>query len=316
MKNSTFITSAVVAALSAGAAGAADLGSSSYEAGVSLLMPENTGFMYTAQVDAQGLGLGTSAVSTTGASFTLTGFATTSGAAPTQSEANPSALTTSGSGVYSDFTFDRTVATNAMSSGQGRVVATGEALGSIGGVGSAAGKSTQQTIVNTTQAATTSADGSSVDTLTNSTSSSESAASLVGGARTTLVAGVVGTTDTFIGDTGTSVTDSQVGKAVAGVLTKGNDSGITIDPTNAPAYDQIYDGTHDTIALASGTGVTGITGTWGAGNLDLTVRNAGGGTVSLGAETGGFFTGGVSTLGKSGLNSSASTTVLPQLPPN
>lgn len=80
MKNSTFITSAVVAALSAGAAGAADLGSSSYEAGVSLLMPENTGFMYSAQVDAQGLGLGTSAVSTTGASFTLSGFASTGGA--------------------------------------------------------------------------------------------------------------------------------------------------------------------------------------------------------------------------------------------
>lgn len=309
MKNSTFITSAVVVALSAGAAGAADLGSSSYEAGVSLLMPENTGFMYTAQVDAQGLGLGTSAVSTTGASFTLTGFATTSG---TEADAtDPTALTTSGSGVYSDFTFERTVATNAMSSGQGRVVATGEALGSIGGVGSAAGKSTQQTIINVTTPASSSGDGSSVDTLTNSTSSSESAASLVGGARTTLVAGVVGTTDTFIGDTGTSVTDSQIGKAVAGVLTKGNDSGITIDPTNAPAYSQIYNGTNHTIALTSGTGVTGITGTWGAGNLDLTVRNAGGGTVSLGAETGGFFTGGVSTLGKSGLNSSASTTVLP-----
>lgn len=293
MKNSTFITSAVVAALSAGAAGAADLGSSSYEAGVSLLIPENTGFMYTAQVDAQGLGLGTSAVSTTGASFTLSGFASTSGAPA----ADP-ALTTSGSGVYSDFTFDRTVATNAMSSGQGRVVATGEALGSIGGVGSAAGKSTQQTIDSVT------GQTSVTDTMTNSTSSSESAASLVGGARTTLVAGVVGTTDTFIGDTGTSVTDSQVGKAVAGVKTSGDDSAIAIAAADSPANSLLTN-------LASGEGVTGIKGTWLSPDLDLTVRNAGGGTVSLGAETGGFFTGGVSTLGKSGLNSSESVTALP-----
>jgi len=137
--------------------------------------------------------------------------------------------------------------------------------------------------------------------VTNSTSSSESAASLVGGARTTLIAGVVGTTDTFIGDTGTSVTDSQVGKAVAGVLTSGDDSAITIDATDAPTNLLLTN-------LASGEGVTGIKGTWGSPDLDLTVRNAGGGTVSLGAETGGFFTGGVSTLGKSGLNSSTSVT--------
>jgi hypothetical protein len=281
MKNLTFTTSAIVAALSAGAVGAADLGSSSYEAGVSLLMPENTGFMYTAQVDAQGLGLGTSSVSADAASFTLTGFASTGGAA------SGSALTSSGSGVYTDFSFDRTVATNAMSSGQGRVVATGEALGSIGGVGSAAGQSTQQTIES----------AAAGDTLTNSTSSSESAASLVGGARTTLIAGVVGSSTTFIGDTGTSVTDNQVGKAVAGVLTSGDDTGISIVADDTPAIGDLV--------LGSGGGVTGITGAWDSPDLDLTVRNAGGGTVSLGAETGGFFTGGVSTLGKSGMNSSS-----------
>lgn len=283
MKTLTFTTSAILAALSAGAVGAAELGSSSYEAGVSLLMPENTGFMYSAQVDAQGLGLGTSAVGASTSNFTLSGFASTGGA-----DAGDAALTTSGSGVYSDFSFDRTVATNAMSSGQGRVVATGEALGSIGGVGSAAGQSTQQTIQ--------SAAGG--DTLTNSTSSSESAASLVGGARTTLIAGVVGSTTTFIGDTGTSVTDSQIGKAVAGVATSGNATGIAIVAEVSPAQ-------ADLSGLADGAGVIGITGAWGSPELDLTVRNAGGGTVSLGAESGGFFTGGVSTLGKSGLNSSS-----------
>ena len=290
MKNLTFTGSAIVAALSAGAVGAADLGSSSYEAGVSLLMPENTGFMYTAQVDAQGLGLGTSAVSASDAYFTLSGFASTAGA-----DAGDPALTSSGSGIYTDFNFGRTVETNAMSSGQGRVVATGEALGSIGGVGSAAGQSTQQTIL--------------ADALTNSTSSSESAASLVGGARTTLVAGVVGSTTTFIGDTGTSVTDSQIGKAVAGVMTSGDDSGISIVATDAPDIDQIITDGGGT-GLTSGGGVTGIIGTWGSPELDLTVRNAGGGTVSLGAESGGFFTGGVSTLGKSGLNSTSSDSVL------
>lgn len=190
-----------------------------------------------------------------------------------------------------------------MSSGQGRVVATGEALGSIGGVGSAAGKSTQQTIDTvTTQTDVT-------DTMTNSNSSSESAASLVGGGRTTLVAGVIGTTDTFIGDTGTSVTDSQRGSAVAGLKATGNDS--EIDIIGATAGNTGIYGTAQLAALTSGSGITGIQGKWGSPSLDLTVRNAGGGTVSLGAETGGFFTGGVSTLGKAGLNSSESVTVLP-----
>jgi hypothetical protein len=121
---------------------------------------------------------------------------------------------------------------------------------------------------------------------------------LVGGARTTLIAGVVGSTTTFIGDTGTSVTDSQIGKAVAGVATSGNATGIAIVAEVSPAQ-------ADLSGLADGAGVIGITGAWGSPELDLTVRNAGGGTVSLGAESGGFFTGGVSTLGKSGLNSSS-----------
>lgn len=284
MKNSTFITSAIVAALGAGAAGAVDLGSSSYEAGVSLLMPENTGFMYTAQVDAQGLGAGSTAISTTASSFTLTGFAETGGAA-----AGATANTTAGSGVFSDFSFSRTVTTNATSNGQGRVVATGEALGSIGGVGAASGKSAQQTIE--TIAAVDAIPA--YDLVTNSTASSESAASLVGGARTTLVAGVVGTTDTFVGDTGTSITDSQIGKAVAGARTAGNGTDISIVGDSTPTEAELA-------ALAAGAGLTGVTGSWTSPALDLSVRNAGGGTVSLGVETGGFFTGGVSTLGKSG----------------
>lgn len=328
MKNSTFITSAVVAALSAGAAGAEatydSVGSSSYEAGVSLLIPENTGFMYNAQVDALGVGTGTSAVSTNGASFTLSGFASTKGNAPGANSNVPvDALTSSGSGVYSDFTFDRTVTTNATSAAQGRVVATGEALGSIGGVGSAAGKSTQQTIVTATTPVSGQTAGSVVDTLTSSTSSSESAASLIGGARTSLVAGVVGTTDTFVGDSGTTVHDKQVGSAVAGLKTSGDDSKIDITAaklgTTGTGQDLVTLDIYTTAELedlfktdrtASNTGITGIHGVWGSPALDLAVENLGGGTVSLGAETGGFFTGGVSTLGKSGLNSSTSTSVI------
>ena len=152
-----------------------------------------------------------------------------------------------------------------------------------------------------------------VDTLTNSTSSSESAASLVGGARTTLIAGVVGTTDTFIGDTGTSVTDSQVGSAVAGLKTEGDDSALNITGAAKTLVGGISTGIYGTTelaALVTGQGITGIQGIWGSPDLDLTVRNAGGGTVSLGAQTGGFFTGGVSTLGKSGLNSAESVTDL------
>jgi hypothetical protein len=275
----SFVTGAILAAVGVSGAAATDLGSSSFSAGVALLLPENTGFLYSAQVDAQGLGTGASSISAENANFTLTGYASTTGSdilAPVDPE---NALTTAGSGIYADFNFDRTVATNATSSGQGKVVATGEAIGSIGGVGSASGSSSQQSIIG--------------DVVTNSTSDSESAASLIGGSRTSLVAGVLGTTGTFVGDTGTSVTDSQSGIALAGVATKG-DGGTTVEIVAIDGTPVVGD-----INVASGTGIAGITGEWGSPSLNLSVLNAGGGTVSLGVETGGFFTGGVSTLGHS-----------------
>ncbi len=278
-----YITGAILAAVTSTSALAVELGASRFEAGVSLLMPENTGFMYTAQVDAQGLGTGTSSISTLASSFTLTGYASTTGADILGADPED-ALTTAGSGIYADFEFDRTVATNATSSGQGRVVATGEAIGSIGGVGSAMGSSSQQSIL--------------TDIVTNSTSDSESAASLVGGARTSVVAGLVGTAATFVGDTGTSVTDSQLGVALAGVATKGDaGTNVVISAIDATPV-------ADDINVTEGNGIAGVMGDWLSPNLDLAVLNAGGGTVSLGVETGGFFTGGVSTLGQSTFNQS------------
>jgi hypothetical protein len=271
MRNILLTTTALASLFAAGTAFAEGVGSTEYSAGVSLLLPEQTGFMYTAQVDAQGLGAGTSAISASSSSFTLTGIANSS----TDTVENASA----GSGIYSDFNFDRTVETNAASAGIGRVVATGDAIGKIGALGAADSSSSQKSV--------------DADGVTASDASSESQASLIGGARTSLVAGVVGTLGSFVGDTGTSVTDDQSGLAMAGSVTGYDASGLSID-----AVDDTNDSLDDLANLDAGYGLIGVSGQWDLySGLDLAVANAGGGTVSLGADTGGFFTGGVATTG-------------------
>ena len=75
MKKNLMITTAVLS-LFGTVVGAADLGSASYGAGLSLLSPTATGFAYGSSVDTTGLGSGAASVTlATPATFDMTGYA-------------------------------------------------------------------------------------------------------------------------------------------------------------------------------------------------------------------------------------------------
>jgi len=321
-----FATTAMSVALAAGAASAQDLGSNSFSAGVSLLSPEMTGFMYGGTTEVTGLGSAAVVVAAEAAQFSMSGFAdsTVADNASGVPEANAN------SGSISTFQFDRTVTASASGVGKGRVLANGEASASVGAVGSSFADTMSNNIDTTAGALETaySADGganfvdvstftapelqSAIDnglvayllptagTSVSSTSDavSTSAASLVGNGTTSVIAGLIGTSDEFIGSTGTTVSSTQSGVAFSGLNVSGTMTGTGMSIGAAADSDL----NAQLAALTAGTGIIGFTNdfTLGGGTIDLGVTNLGGGTVSLGASTGGFFGGGADTFGESG----------------
>jgi len=287
-----FMTTAIAMALSVGAAAAQDLGSSSFAAGVSLLSPDQTGYLFSGSVEAQGLGTGAVVLSNQNADFNMTGFANSNGL--------PSSLgdeAVANSGVLTTFDFDRTVTASASSIGTGRVVAKGDANGAVGAVGSAFGETEVNEIVTTT------GDGGGGTLSSTADAASESAASLVGEGSTSVLAGLIGTSNNFVGSTGTSVTTTQDGVAYSALNVVGNDAGtgINIDPGSARTFDTL---SGELAILSAGQGRIGFINTLDIGTgINLSVSNVGGGTISLGATTGGFFGGGSATSGSGGFGS-------------
>ena len=288
-----FMTTAIAMALSVGAAAAQDLGSSSFSAGVSLLSPDQTGFLFSGSVEAQGLGTGAVVLANQNADFNMTGFANSNGVADTRGDE-----AVANSGVLTTFDFDRTVSASASSIGTGRVVAKGDANGAVGAVGSAFGETEVNEIVTTTGIG-----GGTTSSTANA--ASESAASLVGEGSTSAIAGLLGTSNNFVGSTGTSVTTTQDGIAYSALNVTGDadGTGITITPTTLvnPTFTTL---STDLASLADGQGRIGFINTLDIGSgIDLSVSNVGGGTISLGATTGGFFGGGSATNGSGGFGS-------------
>ena len=283
-----FATTAMSVALAAGAASAQEsLQSDSYSAGVSLLSPDVTGFLYGGTTEVTGLGSAAVVVSADKALFSMSGFA--SSTASVMGEA----LSDSGSLTMLDF--DRTVTASASGIGMGRVVAQGEANASVGSVGTSSGETMANRMFD---------DGAGYSQSSTSDAVSTSTASLIGTGTTSVIAGLIGTSDEFIGSTGTTVSSTQSGVAYSGLAVSGA-TGMTIgealDPTSSPYATQLA-------GLTAGNGIIGFTNqfTLGGGTIDLGVTNIGGGTISLGASTGGFFGGGASTFGESGSGSVSS----------
>jgi hypothetical protein len=321
-----FATTAMSVALAAGAASAQDLGSNSFSAGVSLLSPEMTGFMYGGTTEVTGLGSAAVVVAAEAAQFSMSGFADSTVADNTSGvpEANAN------SGSISTFQFDRTVTASASGIGMGRVLANGEASASVGAVGSSFADTMSNNIETTPGSDATGsgfwflANGDAADagdagatevmnddavapTSVSSTSDavSTSAASLVGNGTTSVIAGLIGTSDEFIGSTGTTVSSTQSGVAFSGLNVSGTMTGTGMSIGAAADSDL----SAQLAALTAGTGIIGFTNdfTLGGGTIDLGVTNLGGGTVSLGASTGGFFGGGADTFGESGFGKIGAT---------
>ncbi len=292
-------TTAMTVVLTAGVVSAQDLGSSSFSAGVSLLAPEATGFLLGSTVEVTGLGSGAAAVSAQNALFNMTGFATSSN---DTAVANQGAEAIANSGVLTTFQFDRTVTASGSSVGAGRVVAKGDANATVAAVGSAFGDTLSNQIQNTYAPVGGALTGKLSST---SNASSESAASLIGEGSTSVLAGLIGTSSNFVGSTGTSVTTDQTGIAYSALNALGDEagSGINIAP-GTPVTNNFAGLVTEITGLADGQGVIGFSNTMALGSpIDLAVANVGGGTISLGATTGGFFGGGAATTGGAGFGS-------------
>jgi hypothetical protein len=297
-------TTAMTVVLTAGVVAAQDLGSSSFSAGVSLLSPDQTGFLLGGTAEVTGLGSGAVVINADKAIFGMTGFANSTN--DTATNTAPEAI--AGSGVVTVFQFDRTVTASGSSVGAGRVVAKGDANASVAAVGSAYG----DTLTNAIQGI----DAGNVYTgqlSSTSNASSESAASLVGEGSTSVLAGLIGTSANFVGSTGTTVTTEQSGIAYSALSAFGDAAGTGINI--APGLSTFADLANNFDGLEPGQGTIGFTNTLALGKpIDLAVANVGGGTISLGATTGGFFGGGAATTGTAGFGSvftAAPVTVTP-----
>ena len=287
-------TTAMAVVLAAGAAAAQDLGTNSYAAGVSLLSPDQTGFLYAGTAEVTGLGSAAVVISADTAQFNMTGFADSSKKtnvdAPSEAIAN--------SGVLTTFDFDRTVTASASGIGAGRVVAQGDANAAVGAVGSAFGDTMSNEISDRYDTGVYVGTESSTSNAT-----SESAASLVGEGSTSVLAGLIGTSSGFVGSTGTTVSSDQSGVAYSALNAIGDAAGTGIAITKGTGTDFAMLSSEIGL-LADGKGIVGFSnGFVLGGTIDLAVANVGGGTISLGASTGGFFGGGAATSGTSGFAS-------------
>ena len=281
-------TTAMAVVLAAGAAAAQDLGSNSFAGGVSLLSPDQTGFLYAGTAEVTGLGSAAVVISAEAAQFNMTGFSnsgTVVGDEASEAVAN--------SGVLTTFDFDRTVTASASGIGAGRVVAQGDANAAVGAVGSAFGDTVANEITTSPMGTLSSA----------SNATSESAASLVGEGSTSVLAGLIGTGTGFVGSTGTTVSSEQSGVAYSALNALGDKggSGINIAPGTGTTFAAL---STEISGLGDGEGAVGFSNSFVLGDtIDLAVANVGGGTISLGATTGGFFGGGAATSGLSGYGS-------------
>ncbi len=288
-------TSLIAMAALLGATGfaMAETSTSTFDASVSVLSPDETGFLIGGQVSVGGVGSGALTLSRSAAAMSLNGGAS--------SQLDPSGFNdildgvTSTADVTSSLSFDRQITTSGALVGLGSVISRGEAIAALGSAGAAS--------ANTTTAGTR-ANGfyGNADEGGEGSATAEASAqgSLNGSLSTSNNLQLLGTSGLFAGSNGLTVGENNTALAYgsANILADGN-TGIDLNT-----------------AAVNGGGLSG-TGNGGLFNItsDLTgannsiamsVSNAGNGTISISTSTGGFFTGGGAAAGSSSLADSAS----------
>ncbi len=264
-------------------------GSTSYDAAVSVLSPDQTGFIIGGQVAVTGLGSGSAVLSRSAADMSVTGNAFSGldtftlplacppvcggpGPTPTPSVAGAK----SGSDITSALNFSRDISTAGSLVGQGSVVARGEAIASMGTAGAA---NASGSVAGTNGAG---AEGSA-------SAMSTSQGSLNGSLSTANTLQLLGTSGLFAGSNALDV--GETNKAIAY-----GSAGITADGYTGVVLNTADADLDSATAAPSATGdgalfVVNSTLT-NQGGINLSVSNAGNGTISLTTSTGGFFTGG------------------------
>ena len=263
-------------------------GSSTFDAAVSVLSPDQSGFIIGGQVSVNGLGSGAVTLTRNAAQMAVTGNASS-----LLNLATGNSPYLDGVDAFSDITsslhFDRDVETAGSLVGIGSVVATGQAIASMG----TAGASTASTTTAGTRDDISS--GGAVTTPGGQGSASADSAtqgSLNGSLSTSNTLQLLGTSGLFAGSNGLLVGETNQALSY-GSATVNADGATGIDLTNAAAVGGAS-------ALLTGTGdgaLFSLTSVLNNTSIDLSVSNAGSGTVSLTTSTGGFFTGGAAAGG-------------------
>lgn len=284
---------AIIAAMAGTAAFAG--GSSTFDAAISVLSPDESGFIIGGQVAVTGLGSGALTMSRSAAEMNVAG-----GAASLLDKAeDPLYLdgVTSDSNIVSSLMFDRTIGTSGSLVGQGSVTARGEAIASMGTAGAAsADTETAGTRDDVKGASTTMPGGEG-----SATASSSSQGSLNGSVSTSNTLQMLGTSGLFAGSNALTIgeTNQAIGAGSAlvnadgktGINLKGASIDYDTDPSS-PAEPVAALPTMDIARGAGGGAVFGVKSTLKNNTIEMSVSNAGNGTISLTTSTGGFFSGG------------------------
>lgn len=262
-----------------------------FDASVSVLSPDQTGFLIGGQVAVNGVGTGALTMTRSLAEMNLMGGASSAlvetagllGAALDGVESTAF--------VESALSFEREISTSGALVGLGSVVSRGEAIAALGSAGAASG--------NTSTAGTRAAGtiGSAGDLGGEGTATADASAqgSLNGSLSTTNTLQLLGASGLFAGSNGTTVGERNDALAYGSALVLSD--GVTgIDLTGASSSGgtgtELLAGAEDGALFLVMSDITS-----GDGSIDLTVSNAGNGSISISTSTGGFFTGGGATSG-------------------
>ena len=297
-KNFVFAPAAIMAVLlGTTALHAQSTDTRSVSASVSGALQSDTGFLTGGQVQVTGVGQGGVTLNRSNAAISVLAGSNAQSpgdVAPTTGGSTYSGVPSSESSMITTFDFNRQVNTSGALVGIGTLVAQGESLGGVGVVGSANANATRAGTIELGD-----------DPVSGSASSPTSAqGSLVGNFSTANTMQLVGTGSLFAGSQALDLGERNIGASVGRTgSVNANDTGIALDgltfsaPVSGDAFGE-KDATLKVsgIAFAQDEGGAGFftnstiaSGGTNPSDIALNVANAGNGTVSVSASTGGFF---------------------------
>lgn len=280
---------AIATLLATAGVAAADSLTSAFEGSVSVLSPDQTGFIIGGQVSVNGLGSGALTMTRSVAEMSLTGSAAS---APTDVDGAISGVN-SAADVTSTLDFTRSITTSGSLVGQGNVVSRGEAIAALGSAGAAS--------------ANTSLAGVNVGGEGSATAEATAQGSLNGSLSTSNTLQLLGTSGLFAGSNGLTVGETNTGVAYgsADITSDSSLTGVLLNGATIGVDGPTGDG-----ALFNVT--SDLTGD--ADSIAMSVSNAGNGTISITTSTGGFFTGGGAAGGSSSFVDNGSFFAAPLIP--